>query len=123
MASFSFPRAARLLKHVAFDRAYREGRRIYSAHFTAFFRQRGAAEAAAGGAPGARVGFTVGRVLGGAVARNRIRRRMREAVRYHLALLEAPVDVVMHPRKAVLDAAFAQLSAEVARAFEKIRSQ
>ncbi len=65
----------------------------------------------------ARVGFTVGRALGGAVARNRIRRRLREAVRLRLAQLAAPVDVVINPRKSVLQADFAELLSDVERAF------
>ena len=48
-----------------------------------------------------RVGFTVGKVLGGSVERNRIKRRMREAVRTSWPAVEAPVDVVFHPRKSV----------------------
>jgi ribonuclease P protein component len=66
-------------------------------------------------AAGQRVGFTVGKVLGGAVERNRIKRRMREAVRLSMAAVEAPVDIVFHPRKSVLDMPFAQLRAEVDR--------
>lgn len=64
-----------------------------------------------------RIGLTAGRVLGGAVERNRIRRRMREAVRLHLAELPASVDVVLHPRRVVLDMEFARLEREVSRIF------
>ena len=59
------------------------------------------------------MGFTVGKVLGGAVERNRIRRRMRAVVRRRLASLSRPVDVVLHPRKAVLDMEFSRLDAEI----------
>jgi ribonuclease P protein component len=72
---------------------------------------------------GPRVGFTVGRVLGGAVERNRMRRRLREAVRLELAALNAPVDVVINPKKLVLTADFADLVNEVGRAFEVIQKQ
>ena len=64
-----------------------------------------------------RVGLTAGRVLGGAVERNRIRRRMREAVRMHLGALPAGVDVVLHPRRLVLEMDFSRLEREVARVF------
>jgi ribonuclease P protein component len=64
---------------------------------------------------GRRVGFTVGKVLGGAVERNRIKRRMREAVRLSSADCGAPVDIVFHPRKSVLDLPFAQVRSEVER--------
>lgn len=69
---------------------------------------------------GARVGFTVGRGLGGAVERNRIKRRLREAVRRERQRLEAGVDVVVNPKKSVLQAEFLELTREVAQAFEAI---
>ena len=70
---------------------------------------------------GPRVGFTVGKVLGGAVERNRIRRRMRAVVRRRLANLSRPVDVVLHPRKAVLDMEFSRLDAEIEQLFSVIQ--
>jgi ribonuclease P protein component len=69
----------------------------------------------------ARVGLTVGKAMGKAVDRNRIRRRMREAVRRQLALLEAPVDLVLHPRQSVLDLDFATLQREVAAVFRAVQ--
>jgi ribonuclease P protein component len=68
----------------------------------------------------ARVGFTVGRVLGGAVDRNRIKRRLREVVRRHRSLLTTPVDVVINPKKSVLNMEFPELVEEMRRAFEQI---
>jgi len=71
---------------------------------------------------GPRIGFTVPRALGKAVERNRIRRRMREAVRLELHRLEIPVDLVVHPRRAVLDAGFEDLRRQVERLFAKCRT-
>ena len=71
-------------------------------------------------AAGPRVGLTAGRVLGKAVVRNRIKRRMREVLRMNLTLLTRDVDVVLHPRKTVLTAQFAQLQSEVAKIFSTI---
>ena len=84
---------------------------------TYFFRLRAAAETAEAEA---RVGLTTGRVLGKAVERNRIRRRMREAVRMHVAELPAGVDVVLHPRRTVLEMDFDKLEREVAHIFGNI---
>lgn len=70
---------------------------------------------------GPRVGFTVGKVLGGAVERNRIRRRMRAAVGRRLAQLSRSVDVVLHPRKSVLNMEFSRLDAEIEQLFAVIQ--
>ena len=60
----------------------------------------------------------MGKVLGGSVERNRIKRRMREAVRTSWPAVEAPVDVVFHPRKSVLELPFEQVASEVARGLQ-----
>jgi len=73
------------------------------------------------GGPVPRVGLTVGKVLGGAVERNRIRRRMRAAVQRRLAELAKPLDVVLHPRKSVLQLKFAQLDAEIGQVFAAVQ--
>jgi ribonuclease P protein component len=109
-----FLRAARLRKHADFEKVYRSGRRILSAHMTVFFLRRDSGPA--------HLGFTVRRALGTAVERNRIRRRLREAARLNLGAVGNAVDVVIHPKKSALTAEFAELCQEVARAFEKIRS-
>jgi len=111
-ASAEFARQARLRKHADFDKVYRTGRRLFSAHMTVFFLRRD---------PGpARVGFTVTRAMGTAVERNRIRRRLREAVRLNLGTVGNAVDVVIHPKKSAQAADFVELREEIARAFGKI---
>jgi ribonuclease P protein component len=107
-------RSARLRKHADYQRVYQESRRYSSPSMTWFFRAR-SSEDPAGAQP--RVGLTAGRALGGAVERNRIRRRMREAVRLHLSELPPRVDVVLHPRRTVMEMEFARLEREVARVF------
>jgi ribonuclease P protein component len=113
-----FPRSAKLLKHAAFDQVYQLGRRIFSAHLTVFYLRRAEMPAA-----GPRIGFTVGRALGGAVQRNRMKRRLREAVRITLARLTAPVDVVINPKRALLQADFVLIVAEIERAFAQIEQK
>jgi ribonuclease P protein component len=120
-----FPRSSRLLKHPLFDRVYKGGKRQFSGLMTVFFLRR-AGEGNSSNEQnrelreGPRVGLTVGRVLGNSVVRNRIRRRMREAVRFNLDVLPDGVDVVINPKKQVLDAQFATLTAEVDKAFRSV---
>jgi ribonuclease P protein component len=112
-------RTARLRKHADYQRVYRESRKHFSPSMTYFFRTRSADDAVL---HGPRVGLTAGRVLGKAVERNRIKRRMREAVRLNLNRLPKAVDVVLHPRKSVIDMEFAKLQSEVARIFSTVNS-
>jgi ribonuclease P protein component len=60
-------------------------------------------------------------VLGKAVDRNRIKRRMRQAIRHAQTELTASVDVVLHPRRTVLDAEFSQIERDVLRAFRAVQ--
>jgi ribonuclease P protein component len=108
-----FPRSVRLLRHADFERVYKQGRRHFAAHMNVFYLPRQKAE-------GVRVGFTVGKVLGGAVVRNRMKRRLREAVRLH-GLVPSAMDVVIHPKKSLLNAEFAEVQREIRRAFEVIQ--
>jgi len=106
----------RLRKHADYQRVYTVSRKQFSRQMSYFVAPR--TEALADAAP--RVGLTVGKVMGKAVDRNRIKRRMREAVRRNLGLLTAPVDVILHPRRSVLELDFADLSSEVAHVFRAI---
>ena len=112
-----FPRSARLLRRADFERVYRQGRKHFTGNMTVFFLRRDPPPS------GPRVGLTVGRALGGAVVRNRIRRRMREALRLGLSGLQISADLVLHPRKPVLEAEFAGLCAEVKDALAAIAAK
>jgi len=124
---------SRLRKHADYQRVYREGKRQSLPLMTYFFAARKPqGETALGSTAtptrrhaleipaGSRVGLTAGRVLGNAVARNRIKRRMRQAIRHAQTELTADVDVVLHPRRTVLDAEFSQIERDVLRAFRAV---
>jgi ribonuclease P protein component len=112
-----FPKSAHLLKHADFQRVYQNGKRHFSGNMTVFFLARDSASMP----KGPRVGFTVGRVLGNSVVRNRIRRRTREAVRIYWATLAAlPVDIVINPKRSVLQVEHGELRKEIEAAFAVI---
>lgn len=110
----------RLRKHADYQRVYTSSRKQFAKQITFFFSLRPAGRRSDTFGP--RVGLTVGKVLGHAVERNRIKRRLRELIRRHAALLSAyPVDVILHPRRTVLDMEAAKLEREVLQVFQTIR--
>jgi ribonuclease P protein component len=120
------PLIFRLRKHADYQRVYKASRKQFAKQMTYFFTLR--PQLGPDGTPlrdtdtqSPRVGLTVGKVMGKAVDRNRIKRRMREAVRKNLSTLSTPVDVVLHPRRSVIDLEFATLDREVANVFRAIQ--
>jgi len=117
---------SRLRKHADYQRVYKASRKQFANQMSYFFALRPALGPDGkplrhASADATRVGLTVGKVMGKAVDRNRIKRRMREAVRRQLPLLEAPVDLVLHPKRSVLDLDFATLKREVAAVFRAVQ--
>ena len=120
MATGSPNSLLRLRKHADYGRVYASSRKQYSKQMSFFFSLRPAERRSE--TPGPRIGLTVGKVLGKAVERNRIKRRLRECVRRHAATLTFPVDVILHPRKNVLELDHRTLDREVAQIFRTIEA-
>jgi ribonuclease P protein component len=117
----------RLRKHADYQRVYKASRKQFAKQMTYFFTLRpplgpDGTPPRDANATSPRVGLTVGKVMGKAVDRNRIKRRMREAVRKNLSTLNAPVDIVLHPRRSVIDLEFTALDREVASVFRAIQN-
>lgn len=112
--------ALRLRKHADYQRAYKASRKQFSPSMTYFHAPQPENECVSRLAASPRVGITAGRVLGNAVERNRIKRRLREAIRASQALLPPGVDVILHPRRSVLQMNYAELQLEMGRIFTKV---
>jgi len=116
----------RLRKHADYQRVYKASRKQFAKQMSYFFALRpqlgpDGTPLRDAGSSAPRVGLTVGKVMGKAVDRNRIKRRMREVVRRNLGLLNGPVDVILHPRRSVIDLDFATLEREVAQVFRAVQ--
>jgi ribonuclease P protein component len=110
----------RLRKHADYQLVYKAGRKQFSKQIAYFHALRPADRRS--DTPGPRIGLTVPKALGKAVDRNRIKRRMREAVRAALPLITSPVDVILHPRRSVIDRDFQLLKREVAQIFRSVQA-
>ena len=101
--------AERIRRRPEFERIYKEGARIHGRFMTLFVLPNG------GTAP--RFGVAATRKLGSAVERNRAKRLAREMFRRHK--LAAGLDIVVVPRREMLDAPFATLEADYHAVLER----
>lgn len=115
----------RLRKHAEYVRVYGSSKKQFSKQMSFFFSLRPAVGPDGKALRGTdamtpRVGLTVGKVLGKAVDRNRIKRRLRAVARKHLGLLSGPVDVILHPRRSVMELEQGALEREVRQVFRTV---
>ena len=110
----------RLSKHADYQLVYKASRKQFGKQLAYFHALRPAGRRSETSGP--RIGLTVPKALGKAVDRNHIKRRLREAVRAALPLLTAPVDVILHPRRSVIDLDFTQLKREIATIFRSVQA-
>jgi len=111
----------RLRHHADYQRVYKAARKQFARQMAFFFAMRAADSPS--DTTGPRIGLTVPKALGNAVARNRIKRRMRVAVVRALPTLTVAVDVVLHPKAAVLKLDFSTIEQEVAEIFRTIQKR
>jgi ribonuclease P protein component len=111
---FRFPKSARILRSRDFRRIYDNGQRFSGPYFAAFLLALEREQE-----QGPRIGFTVPRAFGIAVRRNRAKRRIREQLRLRLGDIAPQWDIVVNPRRSVLDASPAELQKEVDRLIQR----
>ena len=95
-------RSERVRRRPDFERAYATGTRIHGRYMMLFVAPNGGVSS--------RLGVAATRKLGSAVERNRAKRLAREVYRRHKAA--AGLDIIIVPRREMLDASFANLEAD-----------
>lgn len=109
MSTTGLAQSERIRRRPEFERVYKEGTRISGRFMTVFLLGNGRL------AP--RLGVAATRKLGSAVVRNRAKRLARELFRRHK--IAAGYDIVIVPRREMLDAPFSSLEADYDRALER----
>ncbi|MGH9348278.1 MAG: ribonuclease P protein component [Vicinamibacterales bacterium] len=109
MSEEGLPSDERIRRRSEFERIYKEGARISGRFMTVFLLANGGATQ--------RCGVAATRKLGGAVERNRAKRLAREIFRHHK--ITPGYDIVIVPRREMLDALFASLEADYDRALAR----
>jgi ribonuclease P protein component len=104
-----FTRTERVLRRVDFERAYNSGARISTRFMIVFVVANGSARA--------RLGVAASRKFGPAVERNKAKRLAREFFRRHKP--GEGLDVVIVPRREMLDATFSSLEADFSAALDR----
>lgn len=94
--------AEHIRRRADFEQAYQQGLKVSGRFMLVFLRPTEQATP--------RLGIAATRKIGGAVVRNRAKRRVRELFRHHKPT--AVLDVVVVPRRELVDAPFASLELE-----------
>ena len=107
----------RIRRRPEFERAYSEGTRVNARFMTVIVVPNSCTYP--------RLGVAASRKLGGAVRRNRVKRLVRELFRCHKAGpafdTQPGLDVVIVPRREMLDAPFSEIEADFNRAIKNCR--
>src|SRR5262245_20433315 len=101
-ASYAFLAAERIRRRADFQEVYNRGAKIHGRYCTVFMLPKPDSEG--------RLGIAATRKLGGAVARNRAKRLIREVFRRNK--IAKGFDVVVIPKRDLLDASLTVLEAE-----------
>jgi ribonuclease P protein component len=115
--AFGLAPRERIRRRLDFERAYSEGARYQARFMTVIF--------APNSCEWARLGVAVSRKFGAAVTRNRAKRLARELFRRQKIgpafEAQSGLDIVIVPRRDMLDAPFTALEADYTRALEQYR--
>ena len=110
MSGQTLPSAERMRRRPDFERAYKEGARVHGRFMTVFVLPNGGTVA--------RLGVAATRKIGSSVDRNRAKRLAREIFRRQ-KLAQPGFDIVVVPRREMLDASFVNLETDYQTALKR----
>lgn len=113
MSGQGLPAAQRIRRRPEFERVYKQGTRVHGRFMTVFVLPNDG--------PAPRFGVAATRKIGSAVHRNRAKRLARELFRR--AQTTASLDVVVVPRREMLDAPFTSLETDYRAALQRAGRQ
>ena len=109
MSGQALPAAERIRRRPEFERVYKAGAKAHGRFMTLFVLPNGGAQP--------RLGVAATRKIGSSVDRNRVKRLAREIFRRHK--MAAALDIVVVPRREMLDAPFANLETDYHAALKR----
>lgn len=108
----TFSPRERIRKKKDFLLLYKKGRRYKGKYFNLIYLSNNLSSS--------RIAIVVGRKIGNAVKRNKIKRWMRDLFRRNKELLKSSVDIVIIPKKDILELSWSSLKREYLVAIEFI---
>lgn len=100
----------RLRKNQDFKKVYKRGKSYRNRNFVLITRPNGLTNP--------RVGFSITKKTGNSVVRNRLKRRLREIIRIKQHKIKGAVDVIVIPRKNILNLDYQQMESSLVHALK-----